>query len=93
MSSTKSGRLCTIFKGSREQELYVYVPSEKGQDNIPEELRQRMGEISEVMTIMIDAEKKLARASAQNVLASIEESGFFLQLPPEISLDVLNDGD
>ena len=87
------GRLCTIFKGDKEPELYIYVPRETGKDNIPEELSQRMGEIREVMTISIDAERKLARVKAVNVLAGIEKVGYYVQLPPEVSGQVLSDGD
>lgn len=84
---------CTIFKGSREQEMYVFVPRDRGQDNIPDELKQRMGRISEVMTLDITPDRKLARADAGRVLAAIREQGYFLQMPPEISGQVLFDGD
>lgn len=93
MRDINTGRLCTIYKGDKEQELYVYVPQESGTENIPEELSQRMGEIREVMTISINPERKLARVKAVNVLASIDEIGYFVQLPPEITGQVLNDGD
>lgn len=84
---------CTIFKGNRERELYVFVPWKEGAANIPDELRQRMGTLSEVMTIMIGPDRKLARADAANVLRDIRAIGYYLQLPPEISGQVLNDGD
>lgn len=86
-------RLCTIFKSNREQELYVYVPQEQGVENIPEALLERMGQLSEVMTINISPDRKLARAEATKVLGEIDENGFYLQLPPDISGQVLFDGD
>lgn len=85
--------LCTIFKGSREQELYVFVPRMAGADNIPDELRERMGELKSVMTLNIGPGKKLARADAGKVLSDIREKGYYLQLPPEINGQVLFDGD
>ncbi len=84
---------CTIFKGSREPELYVYVPFSKAQSNIPEELRSRLGEIKEVMSLEITPEKKLARVDAVKVLNEIHEQGYFVQLPPVITGQVLFDGD
>lgn len=93
MSESQQELLVTIFKGSREKELYVFVPRETGETNIPDELCQRMGEIQEVMTIKISADKKLARADAARVLTCIAEQGYYLQLPPEITGQVLNDGD
>ena len=88
-----SGLLCTIFKSSREQGLYVFVPKAQGEDNIPEELRQRMGECLRIMTLIITPDKKLARADAVAVINSILEKGYYLQLPPEITSQVLHDGD
>lgn len=85
--------LCTVYKSIREQALYVFVPQEAGEKNIPEELRQRMGEISEVMNLEITPGRKLARADAAKVLSDIQENGYYLQLPPEISANVLFDGD
>jgi uncharacterized protein YcgL (UPF0745 family) len=83
---------CTIFKGKREPELYVYVPWKAGEANIPEDLRTRMGALTAVMTITIGPDKKLARARAENVLNDIREKGYYLQLPPEIGGQVLFDG-
>lgn len=85
--------LCTIYKGSREQELYVYVPREKGEENIPDELRQRMGKIREVMTLKITEDRKLARAEAAQVIRDIREKGYYVQLPPEITGQVMYEGD
>ncbi len=36
------------------------------------------------MTLALDADRKLARVKAKNVLADIEAKGYFLQLPPNI---------
>ena len=93
MNKAEQALLCTIYKGSKEQELYVYVPREAGKKNIPDDLCKRMGILREVMTLRISADKKLARADAAKVLKSINENGYYLQLPPEIGMQVLNDGD
>lgn len=77
-------RLCTIYKGRREAELYLYV--EKGSDlsQVPEELLNRFGSLQEVMTLKLDSNTKLARANAKQVLDQIASKGYFLQLPPDI---------
>jgi uncharacterized protein YcgL (UPF0745 family) len=76
--------LCTIYKGSREPELYLYVDGVDGLARVPEELRARIGTLAEVMTIKLTPQRKLARASATQVLAAIAEKGYYLQLPPDI---------
>lgn len=88
-----NGLLCTVFKGNREQELYVYVAREQGEKAIPDSLRERMGTLSAVMTLQLTPDRKLARADVGRVLDAIRENGYYLQLPPEISGAVLNDGD
>lgn len=85
--------LCTIFKGSREGQLFVFVPQEEGADNIPEELRKRMGKLIQVMTLKIGPDRKLARANAVTVLENIRDKGYYLQMPPDITGQVLFDGD
>jgi uncharacterized protein len=76
--------LCTIYKGSREPELYLYVDRIDGLARVPEELLARFGALAEVMTIKLTPQRKLARASAPQVLAAIAEKGYYLQLPPNI---------
>ncbi len=84
---------CTILKGSREPELYVYVPFAKAETNIPGELRSRLGKIKEVMSLEITPDKNLARVDPAKVLNEIREQGYFVQLPPVITGQVLFDGD
>ena len=76
--------LCTIYKGTREPELYLYVDRVDGLKRVPDELLARFGTISEVMTIRLTPTRRLARAQAPQVLAAIAEKGYYLQLPPNI---------
>lgn len=76
--------ICTIYKGTREPEMYLYVDRIEGLARVPEELLKRFGTTSEVMTIKLTPTRKLARANAEQVLASIAEKGYYLQLPPNI---------
>jgi uncharacterized protein YcgL (UPF0745 family) len=76
--------LCTIYRGSRERETYLYVDRNEGLKKVPEALLTRMGKTSEVMTIKLTPERKLARARTPEVLAAIAEQGYYLQLPPNL---------
>lgn len=84
--------LCTIYKGSREPELYLYVDRVDGIARVPDELLARLGTVSEVMTIKLTPQRKLARASAPQVLAAIAEKGYYLQLPPNIHAPTITYG-
>ena len=73
---------CTIYKGSRKQALYLYTDRVDGLERVPEEVIGVMGELSEVMTLKLSAERRLARAEAAQVLQEIRDKGYYLQLPP-----------
>lgn len=77
-----SGRLVEIFTGSRKPEAYLYVDKACGLAEVPEALLAQFGETRSVMTLMLDGRRRLARADAAEVLARIEQQGYYLQLPP-----------
>jgi len=85
--------ICTIYRSNREREMYIYVKREEGLSRLPEELLARLGTTSEVMTIKLTPERKLARAKAPEVLAAIAAKGFYIQLPPEIQPAVFTMGE
>ena len=74
--------LCTIYKSSKEEELYLYIRKQDGLDRVPEALLERFGKPVLVTTMLMTPEKKLARADIDKVMAAMEEKGFYLQLPP-----------
>lgn len=75
-------RLIEIFRSSRKEEMYLYVDRAKGLVEVPEVLMKQFGEPESVMVLALEPEKKLARANAREVLDGIEESGYYLQMPP-----------
>ncbi|MEP1472216.1 MAG: YcgL domain-containing protein [Halieaceae bacterium] len=74
--------LCEVFRSPRKTETYLYIDKQAGLAKVPESLLAQFGEPESVMTLLLTADRKLARASAAEVLTSIEEKGFFLQMPP-----------
>lgn len=76
--------LCTVYRCSREKDTYLYVNRAEGLKRVPEELQQRTGALSEVLTFKLAPERKLARANAADVLKAIADKGYYLQLPPQL---------
>ena len=74
--------LCEIFKSSRKDEMYLYVDKRKGMETVPEARMETFGKPVPVLTMMLTADKPLARVKAADVMAAIEEQGFYLQMPP-----------
>jgi uncharacterized protein YcgL (UPF0745 family) len=85
-------RAVDIFKSKRKQEMYLYVDQGKGLEDVPADLLARFGEPERVMTLLLDHERKLARADAAEVLAKIDKQGFYLQMPPTAAELLARDG-
>lgn len=86
-----SQMIIQIFRSSKKDEMYLYVEKQKGVKDVPEALMERFGKPVAVMTMLLTPEKKLARANAQDIMDSILEKGFYLQMPPareEYLLDI-----
>lgn len=74
--------LCEILKSSRKDEMYLYVDKRKGTEKVPDALMETFGKPVPVLTMILTADKTLARVNAADVIAAIEEQGFYLQMPP-----------
>lgn len=79
---TPASRLVKVFKGARKPDAYLFVDFAEELQRVPEALLTQFGEISEVMSLKLTAQRELARANAVEVLEQIELTGFYLQLPP-----------
>ena len=75
-------RVIEIFKGHKKEEMYLYVEQKNGLKSVPEDLLATFGQTESVMVLLLTKDKKLARATASDVLAAIEDQGYFLQMPP-----------
>jgi uncharacterized protein len=82
-------RICSIYRSAKVEGMCLYVDKSEGLARVPEALMQRFGRAELAMTLLLNAERKLARVDVELVLQGIAESGFFLQLPPQTAHDAL----
>lgn len=75
-------RVIEIFKGHKKEEMYLYVEQKNGLKSVPDDLLATFGQTDSVMVLLLTKDKKLARVTASDVLAAIEDQGYFLQMPP-----------
>ena len=68
--------------------MYLYVEKASGLKSVPEALLQRFGSPQSVMTMLIKPGQNFANASADKILAAIEQQGFYLQLPPSVDAEM-----
>lgn len=74
--------ICSIYKSSKKDEMYLYVRKAEGFARVPEALLTMFGTPKLFGTLLLTPEKKLARADVNLVLADLAEKGFYLQMPP-----------
>ncbi len=73
--------LCSIYKSSKKDGTYLYIPKRDDFSQVPDTLMQMFGKPLFVMLINLE-KRPLAQVNVDKVKASLEEQGFFLQLPP-----------
>ncbi|MGD8175362.1 YcgL domain-containing protein [Marinimicrobium sp. ARAG 43.8] len=74
--------LCEIFRSPKEEGMYLYVRRDEGLARVPDALLQRFGKPQSAMVLVLTPDRKLARTSAERVMASLDDPGYYLQLPP-----------
>lgn len=80
---------CFIYKSLKKNELYLYLDKKDDFSAVPEALFKSFGRLEFVMELQLSAERKLARENSENVIASLQSKGFFVQLPPTLLGSVL----
>ena len=75
-------RLISIFKSPRKEEMYLYVDKKQGLTEVPAALLERFGKPVHLMDMPLTEKRTLARANVQDVLDSLRQKGFYLQMPP-----------
>jgi len=76
---------CYVYKGDRKDDHYLYLTSEfdlqKPNEGVPGAILTLLGELSLVLEFELSADRKLPQADAQHVLDSLNDQGFYLQMP------------
>lgn len=65
--------------------MYLFISREEKFERVPEVLLTRFNDSAPVTSFVLTPDRKLARADAAKVISSIEEQGFYLQMPPRKS--------
>ena len=85
--------LCDIYKTASRQEMYLFLARDRGFEVVPQALMTSFGEPQLVTTIVLTENRKLTRADISQVLAELDDRGFYLQMPPpEYLEDNLQEG-
>ena len=82
MRPTNERALVSIYRSPSKAEMYLYVPKVNGLKEVPETLIEHFGEPRHVMDMLLNRDRKLARADTGRVLDDLIERGYYLQMPP-----------
>jgi uncharacterized protein YcgL (UPF0745 family) len=75
--------LCYIYKSKKKDGAYLYLVKKDDFSQLPEELLALFGQPYFVMVIKLEG-RALAQVDIEKVTESLNEQGFFLQLPPPV---------
>ena len=73
---------CKIYKCSKKSDVYLFVREQDELSDIPDELMRSLGNLTFVMDLRLDSDTSLANSQPDDVIQSIEDQGFYLQIPP-----------
>lgn len=73
---------CTIYKSLKKDGLYLYLRDRDMLATLPEALLKSIGNTELVMELELSPQRMLARADVNEVIKSLNEKGFYVQMPP-----------
>lgn len=74
--------LCNIYKSLARSDYYLFVKQDEDLSRVPDALLEHFGRHELAVTLALTPHRKLALASAPEVLEALDEKGYYLQLPP-----------
>ncbi len=78
---------CKVYRSGKKAETYLYLADSLSFDELPPGLRERFGEPVFVVGLELSPERQLARVEVERVIESLEQDGFYLQLPPKLPVE------
>lgn len=74
--------ICAVYKSSRKEETFLFVPKREDFSQVPEPLMQMFGQPKLVMLLPLDRKEKLGIADIDKVRSELVAKGYYLQIPP-----------
>ncbi|EHQ51862.1 hypothetical protein ECTPHS_04159 [Ectothiorhodospira sp. PHS-1] len=83
MSHDTQGMPCYVYRSSRKQDTYLYLPAKDDFSSLPEALMRVFGAPVFALEFELTPERRLAREDAAQVMENLRSRGFHLQMPAE----------
>ena len=82
-----------VYRSSRKDEMYLYLPVENDFSEVPEALMSKFGNPTFVMEVELHSGRNLARADVGQVMQNLNDQGYHLQMPPTLAPDLYHGND
>ena len=78
-----------VYKSKRMPDTYLYMAKDGSIEEVPDGLLAKFTDPQIFLEFELTKERHLEQADPAKVIESINESGYYLQLPPSEQVDVL----
>lgn len=79
---------CFVYKSIKKADSYIYINQKDNFESIPEQLLVLFGKPEFTLEFELTQDRSLAVADAVQVMKSIDEQGYYLQMPPKNNLPI-----
>ncbi len=79
---------CFVYKSVKKAESYIYISEKDNFESIPKQLLLIFGKPEFALEFELTEDRKLATVDAKQVISSLDEQGYFLQMPPKNNLPI-----
>jgi len=80
---------CSIYRSSSQAYTYLYLAEGKELDDLPALLLEKFGPAELCLELDLNQRRALAHADLETVKNRLLSEGYYLQLPPERSVETL----
>lgn len=74
---------CSVIRSNLKDFTYIYLLEGHDYDDLPVSLKKVFGEPEFVMNLELTPDRKLAYEDVNQVMQSLAEQGYHLQMPPQ----------
>jgi len=79
---------CFVYKSIKKADSYIYLNEKDNFEKLPEQLLMLFGKPEFTLELDLTVDRKLALADAQQVLQSLDNQGYYLQMPAKNNLPI-----
>ena len=73
---------CFVYRSEKKQGMFLYLREKDDFSCVPESLMKLLGEITYSFEFDLSKDRKLVKVEAKEVIRTMNENGYFLQMPP-----------